>query len=210
MGLLMKLIDRVGQRYERLLVIERAPNKSERDTNARWLCQCDCGNTCVAYGQDLKRGKFKSCGCMNIERITKHGKAGTHVYGVWKMMLQRCENPNSPSFHNYGGRGIEVCPEWHDFEVFVSDMGDRPLGYSIDRKDNDLGYTKGNCRWASSGQQSNNTRRNREIEFNGKTLTLQQWAEETEIKWHTLRQRIDRLGWSVERALTTPIKVKGV
>lgn len=206
----MKVIDRAGQRYERLVVVERAPNRSDRDTNARWLCQCDCGNTSIAYGQDLQRGKVKSCGCLNAERIKRHGKATSYVYGVWKQMIQRCENPKNPAYHNYGGRGISVCEEWHDFEAFFSDMGDRPKGYSIDRIENDKGYSKENCKWSTMSEQLNNTRRNRMVTLNGRTQTMEQWSQETGIGWHTLRQRIDRLGWPVELALTTPVKVKGV
>jgi hypothetical protein len=158
----------------------------------------------------LQRGKVKSCGCLNAERIKRHGKATSYVYGVWKQMIQRCENPKNPAYHNYGGRGISVCEEWHDFEAFFSDMGDRPKGYSIDRIENDKGYSKENCKWSTMSEQLNNTRRNRMVTLNGRTQTMEQWSQETGIGWHTLRQRIDRLGWPVELALTTPVKVKGV
>lgn len=202
----MRLVDLVGQRFTRLTVIERAPNKSLADTNARWLCSCDCGKTCIAYGQDLRRGKFKSCGCLNAERIQRHGMARTHVYNVWKQMHQRCENPRSPSFKNYGARGIKVDPAWKDFEVFLRDMGDRPPGYTLERLNNNLGYSKANCGWRTQSHQMNNTRRNRLVTFNGETKTIMQWSVETNIKWYTLRQRIDRLGWSIEKALSTPPK----
>ncbi len=98
----MKLIDRKGEKYGRLLVVERAPNKSERDTNARWLCQCECGKTCVVYGQDLKKGRQVSCGCWNKDRITTHGMSRTHINSVWRGMWDRCTNPKARSFKNYG------------------------------------------------------------------------------------------------------------
>jgi hypothetical protein len=202
----MRLIDRKGLRYERLLVLERLPAKSKTDTNARWLCRCDCGQLTVAYGQDLEKGKHKSCGCLNGERIMQHGMSHTRVYHVWQAMLQRCENPKAQRYADYGGRGIKVCAEWHKFENFFRDMGDRPAGYSIEREDNNGNYEPGNCRWATTKTQMNNQRRSRVIEINGQKRTLAEWAEYAGIGWFTLRQRLDRMGWDIERALTDAIK----
>lgn len=204
----MRLIDRTGQRYGRLVVLERGPKpNSPKDTNARWLCQCDCGKTTVAYGQDLKRGKVVSCGCWNEEKRTKHGMYATHVNSVWRQMLDRCRNPKNPRYADYGGRGISVCERWHDFSNFIADMGDRPKGYTLERINNAAGYSPENCKWATYSEQLNNRRNSRLIEFNGKSQTMAEWAKETGIGWHTLRQRLDRLGWSVERALTEKPKV---
>lgn len=197
------LIDRTGQRYERLTVTGRAENYRG---NAQWHCACDCGRMVIALGNDLARGKVKSCGCYNAERIVTHGMSRTPVNGVWRSMLQRCENPKDASYGNYGGRGITVCEEWHDFERFVADMGVRPKGFSIDRIDNDRGYCKENCRWASTKQQLNNRRNNRVVELEGRKQTIAEWAAEKGIDWHVLRGRIDRYGWSIEEALTTPVK----
>ncbi len=202
----MQLIDRTGDRYERLVVIERLGAKSKTDTNARWVCRCDCGRLAVAYGQDLARGKVKSCGCLNGERIMQHGMSHTHVYHVWQAMLQRCENPKSQSYANYGGRGISVCPEWHRFENFYRDMGDRPAGYSLDRANNNGNYERDNCRWATTTVQANNKQRNRIIEINGQRRTFAEWAEYAGLKWDTLRNRLDRCGWDLERALTDDIR----
>jgi hypothetical protein len=200
----MRLTDRLGERYERLVVIERAPNKSAKDTNARWLCQCDCGKTAVVYGQDLAKGKQKSCGCLNAERITTHGRSRTHAYRAWQGMLQRCENPNMAKFSHYGGRGITVCERWHDYANFLADMGDRPIGYTIDRIDNNGNYEPGNCRWATYGEQNNNNRRNHLLTLNGQTHTVTEWAAITGIGRPTLFARI-RYGWSDERILTEPV-----
>jgi len=201
----MRLIDRLGQRYDRLVVIERLPAKSKTDTNARWFCRCDCGRGTVAYGQDLARGKVKSCGCLNAERIMQHGMSHTHVYHVWQAMLQRCENPNAQSYANYGARGISVCPAWHNFEAFFADMGNRPTGYSLERENNDGNYEPENCRWATTVEQANNNRRNRIIVINGQSRTFAQWAKYAGLKWYTLRQRLDVCGWDIERALTEPV-----
>lgn len=198
----MKLIDRTGERYGRLVVIERAPNA--KDTNARWLCQCDCGRTAVAYGMDLKRGKVVSCGCWNAEKRVKHGMSRTHVNAVWRQMRDRCLNPNNPRFGDYGGRGISVCERWGSFENFLADMGDRPRGYQLDRIDNNGNYEPSNCRWATVGQQLNNKRNNRLLTLNGETLTIGEWSQRTGLPWDAIRSRL-RYGWSVERALTEPV-----
>lgn len=200
--LAMRVIDRLGDKYERLTVLERFPSKG-RDTNAKWLCRCDCGNPVVAYGQDLSRGKVKSCGCLNAERIRQHGWSHSPEYAVWQAMLQRCENPKAQSYSNYGGRGILVCAEWHKFQAFIDDMGSRPKGWSLERIDNDGSYCKANCQWALAKQQNNNTRRNRVVEFNGVTMTLAQWADHLGIGWYCLRQRLDVLRWPLEKALTS-------
>lgn len=201
----MKLIDRNGQRYERLIVTGRAPNTNDRDTNARWHCQCDCGNTTIAYGQDLARGKVKSCGCRNAERIQTHGLARTPVYGVWKQIFQRCENPKCPSFKNYGARGIRVCDEWRSFEGFFADMGHPPHKRSLERRDNSMGYSKGNCYWATPRQQLNNKRTNHVLSFGGLKMTTSEWARHLGIPVSSLFSRLG-YGWSVEDALTRPLK----
>lgn len=201
----MKRIDRTGEKYGRLTVIEHVPNApGAKDTNARWLCMCECGKAKIVYGQDLKKGKVVSCGCWNEEKRTKHGMARTRIYKVWMGIRVRCTNPKERSYPNYGGRGIQICERWLTFENFLADMGDRPAGYEIDRIDNNGNYEPSNCRWVSRKVNLNNKRDNRVIEFNGESKTMAQWAEQCGIRWDTLRSRIDRYGWSIERALTTP------
>lgn len=203
----MRLIDLTGQTFSRLTVLRRAPNKSETDTNARWHCQCECGNRCIAYGQDLRREKFKSCGCLNLELQTTHGLSRSPEYSIWKAMKQRCLNPNDPSFHNYGGRGITCSDEWLDFESFLKDMGPRPSSrHTLERKDNGLGYGKGNCIWATYTAQLNNRRNNLVVQWRGKRWTLGEISKETGVKHHVLKNRIILNGWSVDRAISTPVR----
>jgi hypothetical protein len=153
----------------------------------------------------LARGKVKSCGCLNAERIERHGMARTRIYNVWKQLFQRCENPRCPSYKNYGARGIAVCEEWRDFAIFYADMGDCPPGYTIERNDNDGPYSKSNCRWATHADQRNNTRFNSVLELNGERRTVAKWAEKTGIKFSTIQARLS-YGWSIERTLTEPVK----
>ena len=202
----MRLIDRRGERYERLLVLERAPNRSKKDTNARWLCECDCGKRVIAYGQDLAREKIKSCGCLNAERIKKHGGARTKIYRVWMAARQRCKNPNAPAYHNYGGRGICFDSAWDIFEIFISDMGYPPkIGkWWLDRIDNDGNYCKANCKWATPVEQGRNKRTNRLVTALGETKSLAEWSELSGLPWTTIRSRIERYGWPADEAVTRP------
>lgn len=196
----MKLIDRTGERHTRLVVVSRAPNKSETDTNARWNCVCDCGKEVIAYGQDLKRGKVKSCGCLNAERIKTHGASRSPVYKVWQQMFQRCENPNCDAYRNYGARGIRVDDRWKSFETFIADMGIPAKGLTIERKDNNGNYSKDNCEWVPMKVQGSNKRNNVHLTYEGVTLTLSQWAERTGINYTTIKARLGR-GWAVEEIL---------
>ena len=120
-------------------------------------------------------------------------------------MVQRCTNPNDEAYHNYGARGISVCDRWLDFANFLEDMGESPPRLTIDRIDNNRGYEPGNCRWATYKEQMNNVRYNRIIEFDGKTLTLQQWSEESGINIGTLRNRLFVNNWPIADALTQPL-----
>lgn len=206
-GLTVK--DRLHQRVGRLVVIQRMANRQEGGAlRACWLCRCDCGNSIIVTGHALgkglsRHGGTRSCGCLLREKPIKHGMRETKVYRCWHMMVQRCTNPKNAAFHRYGGRGILVCEAWRDFRNFYADMGDPSPTQSIDRTDNNLGYFKENCRWATRLEQGNNRMSNKIIEFNGRSQTLSQWAKETSLGKACLWGRI-MSGWSIERALTVP------
>jgi hypothetical protein len=119
-------------------------------------------------------------------------------------MLSRCRNPRASGYENYGGRGIKVCDRWRDFAAFYSDMGDPPLGKSIERKDVNGDYEPGNCVWAGAKEQARNTRRNILLTHDGRTMCLMDWAAEIGLRWEALYARFTRLGWTVEAALTRP------
>lgn len=209
-------IDLTGQKFGRLVVIEQAGK--DKQGRYRWLSECDCGNKIVTNGYYLRCGDTKSCGCLNIEktieRSTNHGhktrEKTSEIYEAWKGMIQRCTNPKNKAYHNYGGRGITVCNRWlHSFENFNEDKGkDWKPGLTIERKDNEGNYEPENVEWIPREQQQRNTRRNRLITCFGKTKCLAAWAEEYNIPYGTLLARIDRLGWSTEKALTTPVRKK--
>lgn len=130
----------------------------------------------------------------------KHKMVGTRIYKSWSMMKNRCSNKNNPYYKNYGGRGIKVCDEWLNFINFYADMGERPKGKSLDRIDNNKGYCKSNCKWATREEQMNNMRRNHLITYNGRTQNVSQWAKEFNIKNSVVFGRL-KIGWSIEKAL---------
>lgn len=145
---------------------------------------------------------------MDNLRSMKHAKTtkwrnptGTKTYYAWRNMCSRCTNPRNASFAHYGERGIEVCAAWvDDYDQFVSDMGEAPTGMTLDRINNDLGYSKSNCRWATLTEQLNNQRRNVRVTAFGKTQTLGQWAAELSMRYDTLWRRLSR-GLSAEGVL---------
>jgi len=173
-----------------------------------WNCICECGKTAVVRAKLLLNGDTQSCHCLRWERlgesIRKHGESGTPEYRSWAAMLQRCLNPKDASYHRYGGRGITVCKRWLKLENFLSDMGKRGDGLSLDRINNNGNYEPGNCRWATTKQQHANTRANRHISFNGKTMPVGHWASYLGINSRTLIKRLNA-GWPVKTALTKPI-----
>lgn len=132
-----------------------------------------------------------------------HGMCRSKVYRIWTGMKNRCQNPNNAAFHNYGARGIEVCPEWESFSKFLSDMGEPKDGETLDRIDNELGYSKANCRWATRTEQGRNRRANHFISVGGETKLLCDWAQDLGISHCTILRRI-KIGWTVEEAVTTP------
>lgn len=155
------LIDLTGQRFGRLTAISRVHRPNGK---AYWLCKCDCGGETVTNGNSLRRGHSTSCGCRRTETIRrvcfKHGSVRNPEYQVWTCLKKRCLNPTNSAYHNYGGRGITVCPEWvEDFGAFLAHVGPRPTPqHTIHRIDNDKGYWPGNVRWATKKEQAANQR----------------------------------------------------
>lgn len=211
-----KFQDLSGNKYGRLLVISRAENSS--DNRPQWFCKCDCGNTVVVRGYQLKRGRSKSCGCYHIEQAQKQGRAKathhlsrTRLYNIWHDMIKRCYNKGHKGYQNYGGRGITICQEWlEDIATFYNWAMSN--GYAddltIDRIDYNGNYEPANCRWVSIKEQCNNTRKNHYITFNGETKTVSQWADALNIKAKTLLSRLNDYKWPIERALTEEVKVR--
>lgn len=139
------------------------------------------------------------------ERNTKHGMARCPEYLSWVSMIQRCHNEQATGYHNYGGRGICVCPAWRSsFKAFFRDMGSRPSPqHTLDRINNDGNYDPGNCRWATASEQKRNSRAAKLLTHNGQTKTIVAWAEDLGVSRFLIRKRI-AAGWSAEDALTKP------
>lgn len=215
----------LGQRFGRLLVIASALSRRNLSGNLDkyWLCRCDCGVEKEIVGNSLRRKKSptRSCGCYakaNMSKVKKtHGhtttRAGTPTYRSWTSMKGRCTNPNYTGYNHYGGAGIEVCNRWLDsFEAFLEDMKERPLGTTLDRKDNSKGYEPDNCRWATAKEQTVNRAITKELEYQGRAYTLPDLAKHVGVGDDALRHRIVEKKMSVEKAISEAqrwYKIKG-
>lgn len=170
------------------------------------LCLCSCGKQFTARNSDLKRGQVTSCGC----RLSKHGMRSHELYGVWRGLMNRCYVEHTDQYCDYGGRGITVFSAWHDVSKFITDIeaeiGERPAGMQIDRKDNNKGYQPGNVRWSTSKENCRNTRRNRLVTINSETKCASEWAEVSGVHIQTILWRI-RNG-KTGLAIITPSKKK--
>lgn len=179
--------------------------------HAQWLCLCDCGNFRVVKSDCLLGGQTKSCGCYSRDqkalKRTTHGRYGTKTYVAWSGIQQRCNNPKSKFYENYGARGIKVCSRWKKFENFYADMGDPDPDQSLDRIDVNDDYGPSNCRWASRVTQANNRRNNFKIQWQGKEKSLAEWSRVVGIKSGAIRRRIVDLKWSTKDAMTIPLGV---
>jgi hypothetical protein len=153
-------VDLAGQRFGKLIVQYDVRRKVGQETRVFWICNCDCGGQIEVRNAALRSGNNRSCGCLPTGKVV-HGHARRKeptdpTYQTWESMNQRCNNPNHKKYKWYGGRGITIDPSWKSFKQFLADMGPRPPGKTLDRIDNDLGYSKGNCRWATSQEQITN------------------------------------------------------
>jgi hypothetical protein len=203
-----KLIDLTGQKFGRLIAVRRMSN--DKHGHRRWLCLCICKNKTIVRSADLENNKTQSCGCLQVEKSIKHGYARKRKqsgkYQSWKSMIQRCTNHNNKGYKDYGRKGIVVCEEWLQFKNFNKDMPGWKSGLQIDRKNNKKGYYKENCRWATRQQQMRNKRNNCYKTYKGKTQLVVEWAKEYNIPYRTLWSRLYKYGWSMEKALTTPVR----
>lgn len=183
----------------------------------RWLWRCSCGKYKILTATTVKSGQTRSCGCWvsdgtyHINRTVYRKRDGKHwlpEYGVWSGMKARCENAQNPGYKNYGGRGVALCERWqHSFDNFYADMGKRPSSqHSIERKNNDGIYEAANCYWATDAEQKRNQRRNRIISFNNETMCARDWEIRLGYPRGRIHNRIVQMGWSVQRALTTPVR----
>ena len=195
----------VGQRFGRWVVL----SKSHKNIRGEifWTCKCDCGSERAVKTTSLRSGASQSCGCFQLERVTKHGMAGSRTHKSWESMLQRCENPKSPDFHRYGARGIKVHAEWHEFSNFVSSMGERPKGMTLERKDTNGDYMPGNCLWADASSQQRNKRNSIRATMNGVTKSIHDWEAETGIPVGVIKWRLKK-GWPDVLALTKFVRPK--
>lgn len=200
-----QFLDLTGRRFARFEVIYYAGYS--RGTSL-WVCRCDCGTMRSVRVSKLTSGHSKSCGCLKIEttikRSTKHGLARRgHVVpemGVWEKMRDRCYNPKSIGYHDYGGRGITICDRWRfgengmtGFACFYDDMWPRPTSdYQIERIKNDIGYNPQNCKWATRAEQCRNRRSNVNIIIDGATRCMTDWCQLNGVHRSTAMKRIRR------------------
>ena len=171
------------------------------------LAVCDCGTESSVDVFNLRSGKSTGCAkCARHDGPLIHGLSHSRAWKAWQGMIQRCYNPNNPSYPNYGGRGISVCNRWRSgVAAFYADMGTPPAGMSLDRIDNSGPYSPENCRWASRREQNSNTRRNRLVEYQGEMMTVRELARRTGFNRTTIDARLKR-GWSVEDAVSQPLR----
>jgi len=203
----------IGKRFGRLLVLERV---DEHARNILWKCQCDCGATKIVRGGNLKNGNVRSCGCLASESSTRfvkiHGKSQTRLFRVWSGIKNRCLCKTDKHYKDYGGRGIKVCDEWKDdFQAFYDwAMGNgydetAPKGVcTIDRIDNNKGYSPENCRFVGLKVQANNKRTNHLVDCGNAKITVAEATDIANLDYNTMLRRVER-GWNIEDAINTPV-----
>ncbi len=188
-----------GDIYGRLTLIDRS--HSDAAKNIVWKCQCSCGETSFVRTRDLTTGKTKSCGCLRRERAAetrlKHGHAkasgDSRIYMIWTKMIGRCHTPSGKDYPYYGARGITVCDRWRNsFEAFLEDMGEPEVGMSLDREDNDKGYSPENCSWKTHLEQMNNKRSNVVLVTDHGDMTIAQFARHHGLKYGTTQKQVKR------------------
>jgi hypothetical protein len=202
--------DLTGKTFGRLTVIKQAPARGV-NRGVQWWCRCACGTFGAVRADCLTGGGTASCGCLKLESVAAqgranatHGKTKTREYAAWRGMWTRCTNERRPDFALYGGRGIIVCKRWAAFEAFLSDMGLRPAGGSLERIDTNGNYEPSNVRWATAKEQARNRRTNRVLEIDGRRSSLAEWADRSGVSQDVIGARL-RIGWTGAR-LISPVR----
>lgn len=183
-----KFMDLTGRKFGSLTVVSQAEKKYGK---TRWNCVCECGKQTCTITNSLTSGRVKSCGCKR-KPTTTHGKSDTQLYWIWTSMKQRCTNPKNKRYSRYGARGINVCEAWADnFQSFYnwSMSNGYKIGLSIDRIDNEKGYSPDNCKWVPMTDQAKRTNRIIYFTFNGVEKLLGEWCRETGFDLHCIEQR---------------------
>lgn len=203
-------IDLTNMRFGKLLVMEPIPRevKTDKNNTIYWRCICDCGNECLVNGASLRREHTTSCGCSLGKHLKKHGLRYNRLYNIWDGMIGRCYRKSQKGYKTYGARGITVCDEWkNNFLNFYSWAINN--GYketlTIDRIDVNGDYGPLNCRWVTMDEQHINKTNTKLITYDGVTKPLSCLAKEFNIPLNNLYARLN-IGWSIEKALTTPVK----
>lgn len=178
-----------------------------------YICECSCGRGFTQTKVSLRKNPAVRCkvcaGVANALARGDDGRTNTPEWKVWHSMLQRCGQPSAQAYERYGARGITVCKRWRKFENFIADMGPRPEGMTLERTNNNKGYSPTNCVWATPTQQNRNTRTNHWLTVKGERMLLIDWARRLGTAPTTIWLRIERYGWSVEDACTTPVAPRG-
>lgn len=207
-----------GNIYGYLTAVKYSESRNHR---VFWECLCACGNTFIARTDSLKKGKPKSCGCIQqkgkiqeyeergiFENTAYYEGAKPKEYAVWTGIKQRCLNPDCPAYKNYGGRGIQICERWkNSFELFIEDMGHRPTAtHSIERIDNHGPYSPENCKWATKKEQQRNLRTNRFVEYKGRKMLLIEFSEMVNLNFGTVKHHLKKGRTPEEIAATALVK----
>jgi hypothetical protein len=190
----MVRVDLAGQDFHSLSVLHRAPQR-QNTRSTYWVCRCECGTEIEVESVRLRNGRTKSCGCQKRQFLAASSRVhGGYANGSmapalisWCSMIQRCTNPRANGYERYGGRGITVCRRWRRYENFLSDMGERPNGTTLDRIDGRKGYSPSNCRWATPSQQQQNLKNSRHVAIAGEKMTIRECASKYALAYQALR-----------------------
>lgn len=202
------LLDLTGQNFSGWVVLKRDISPSPR-SDARWFCRCICGTLRTVVGIDLRRGVSTSCGCLNRLKTAQRNRDNANpLYAtypkekkVWESMKQRCTDPKAANFSKYGGKGVKVCKRWNNFANFIKDMGKRPEGWTLERKDNTVGYTPKNCMWAPHWHQIRNRSHAVKVVWGNTEVFLIDVCRRENVSYKCLWRCLKRYGMTIEASV---------